>query len=179
MSPAKMKMKTKQIKEFIVKLHNHIINDPQFRRDTRNKSEREIQAEIRPLIIDYLEKHFTEAGYKDSTKKAHASFYWEGQEGVYDKERKTTFGDRNYPDFIITNPHLVAVEYKQSDNVALVKQGIGQSIMYTVSGDFFFVYYLFHDQNIDKRIKNSINGESERHILDLIWSDFNVYMKII
>ena len=51
--------------------------------------------------------------------------------------------------------------------------------MHTVSGDFDYVYYLFHDQNKDKRIKNSIGGSSEKYILDLIWRDFNVYMKLI
>ncbi len=63
--------------------------------------------------------------------KAHRSFYWEGQEGKYGKERATTFGARNYPDFIITDPYLVAIEYKQSPNGSTVKQGMGQSMMHT------------------------------------------------
>lgn len=100
MSAIKMKMKTKQAKEFIDNLHSHIINDPQFRKDTRDKGEKEIQAEIRPLILDYLKTYFKEQNFKDYSKKAYASFYWEGQEGVYGKERKKTFGARNYPDFM-------------------------------------------------------------------------------
>lgn len=57
-------------------LHDFIVNSPQFRKDTNLKSEGQIQTEIRPLIIQYLEKHFKERGYKDYTAKANQSFYW-------------------------------------------------------------------------------------------------------
>lgn len=57
-----------------------IVGDPQFRQRTAGRSERLIQAEIRPLIIQYLETHFAGAGYKDTTRKANDSLYWEGQE---------------------------------------------------------------------------------------------------
>ncbi len=109
-----------------------------------------IQTELRPLIIRYLEEHFASQGYKDAVKKANGSFYWESQEGKYVKGRRKTFGARNYPDFIITDPYLIAIEYKQNENGSTVKQGIGQSIMHTLTGDFDYVYYLFHDQNGDK-----------------------------
>ena len=78
---------------------------------TNGKSESQIQAEIRPLIIQYLEKWFKDNGFTDNVAKAHKSFYWEGQEGLYGKARETTFGSRNYPDFIITDPYLMAIEY--------------------------------------------------------------------
>lgn len=103
--------KTAKVNKFINGLHKYIVNHPQFRKKTAGKSEVQIQAEIRPLIISYLEKWFDSAGYKDSVGKAHKSFYWEGQEGKYGVQRLPTFGARNYPDFIITAPYLVAVEY--------------------------------------------------------------------
>lgn len=174
-----MKKKTKKVTNFIEGLHNHIITNPQFRRKTKGKSETQIQAEIRPLIISYLEQHFERTNYKDYVAKANKSFYWEGQEGKYGKERTTTFGTRNYPDFIITKPYLVAIEYKQSPNGSTVKQGIGQSLMHTFSEDFHYVYYLFHDESKDKRIEKSIKMEKEKKIIEKMWRDFNVMIKFV
>lgn len=174
-----MKRKTKQVEDFINGLHNGITSDRQFRRNTAGKSESQIQAELRPLIISYLEKYFSEKGYKDSTRKANDSFYWEGQEGKHGRIRDEVFGARNYPDFIITAPYLVAVEYKQSANGSTVKQGIGQSIMHTMTEDFHYVYYLFHDQSKGGRVKRSLENEKEKYIANRIWSDFNVMIKIV
>ena len=120
-----MKKKTAKVTKFIEALHEHIVRNPQFRRDTKTKSEVHIQAEIRPLIISFLEQHFKDDGYKDYIAKANQSFYWEGQEGVYGRERPTTFGSRNYPDFIIETPYRIAIEYKQSESGSTVKQAIG------------------------------------------------------
>lgn len=174
-----MKKKTENVTKFIDGLHNFIIKNPQFRKNTKGKSETQIQAEIRPIIIDYLQNFFESKGYKDSIAKAHKSFYWEGQEGNFGKVRATTFGARNYPDFIITCPYLIAIEYKQSLNGSTVKQGIGQSIMHTMTEDFHYVYYLFHDENSDKRIEKSIQNEKENFIIKKMWKDFNVYLKLV
>ena len=171
-----MRKKTSQVTGFIENLHKYITEDPQFRKNTLTKSELQIQTEIRPLIISFLEKYFVERGYKDATAKANKSFYWEGEEGIYGKQRKTTFGSRNYPDFIITNPYLIAIEYKQSSNGSTVKQGIGQSIMYTMCKDFHYVYYLFHDESKDKKIKNSIDNSTESMILNKMKEEFNVFI---
>ena len=174
-----MKKKTNKVDKFLENLHEFIVSNPQFRRDTNNKSETEIQTEIRPLIIAYLQKYFAELGYKDTQAKAIKSFYWEGQEGKYGKERTMTFGSRNYPDFIITDPYVVAIEYKQSSSGSTVKHGIGQSLMHTVCEEFDFVYYLFHDQNKDKRIEKSIKNDKEKYILNKMWEDFNVLIKFV
>ena len=160
-------------------LHIFIVSNPQFRKKTKRKSETQIQTEIRPLLIQFLEQYFAEAGYKDSVAKANKSFYWEGQEGQYGNERKTTFGSRNYPDYIITSPYLIAIEYKQSQSGSTVKQGIGQSIMHTLCEEFHYVYYLFHDENKDKRIEESIKDDRESFIIDKMWDDFNVLIKFV
>ncbi|MDY6993916.1 MAG: hypothetical protein SVR94_15115 [Pseudomonadota bacterium] len=174
-----MKKKTEKVTTFLEDLHNHIVGNPQFRHDTRTKSESQVQTEIRPLIISYLEKYFGKAGYKDTEAKAIKSFYWEGQEGKYGKDRSATFGSRNYPDFIIMEPYLVAVEYKQSEYGSNVKHGIGQSLMHTLCEEFHYVYFLFHDQNKDKRIEKSINNEKETYIINKIWDGFNVMIKFV
>lgn len=174
-----MKKKTAKLNQFIDGLHNFLVNHPQFRKKTNEKTESQIQAEIRPLVIQYLERWLQKNGFKDYVAKAHKSFYWEGQEGRYGKARETTFGSRNYPDFIITDPYLMAIEYKQSENGSTVKQGIGQSIMHTLSEDFHYVYYLFHDQSKEKKIEKSAKSSIEMAVLDKMWSDFNVFIRFV
>ena len=174
-----MKKKSARLIEFMEELHEFIIKNPQFRKNTGGKTEVQIQAEIRPIIIRFLEKYFEKQGFKDFSGKANQSFYWEGQEGKFGRERATTFGARNYPDFIVTEPYLVAIEYKQSPNGSVVKQGIGQSIMHTMCGDFDFVYYLFHDESPDKKIENSVKNETEKMVIKEIWENFNVLIKCV
>ena len=57
-----VKKKTAKVDRFIEDLHEFIKNHPQFRRQTGEKSEVRIQAEIRPIIIRYLEDYFDRAG---------------------------------------------------------------------------------------------------------------------
>jgi len=174
-----MKKKSAQAEKFMEGLHSHIVSDPQFRRHTIGRSERQVQAELRPLVIRYLEHWFNERGYADPYAKANKSFYWEGQEGEYGRKRETTFGSRNYPDFIVTEPYRVAIEYKQSDNGSTVKHGIGQSIMHTLSDEFDYVYYLFHDESKDNRIHNSIKRDIEAFIIETMWRDCNVFIRFV
>ncbi len=190
-----MKAKTKQSTKFIEDLHTHIIGDRQFRRDTGRLGENAVQREIRPLIISYLTKYWAGKGYIDADKKAHASFYWESDEQACEKRGKV-FGGRNYPDFIITKPYRVAVEYKQSPNGSTVKQGIGQSIMHTLSefgpgskdaqgrsnegeSHFDFVYVLFHDESKDERVFTSRNERNESKIIKTLEDAFNVFIRFV
>ncbi len=73
-----MKKKSASVISFIENLHKFIIKNPQLRKDTQGKSETQIQTELRPILLQYLEKYFTEASYKDAVAKANKSFYWEG-----------------------------------------------------------------------------------------------------
>ena len=174
-----MRKKTQKVTNFLEELHKFITGNPQFRKKTRSKSETQIQAELRPLILDYLKKYFKKEGYRDFEGKAFKSFYWEGQEGKFGKARHPTFGARNYPDFIITAPYLVAIEYKQSPYGSTVKHGIGQSIMHTMTEDFEFVYYLFHDQSKEKNIEKSLKEEKEQRIIKELWQRFNLFIRFV
>lgn len=174
-----MKKKTKQAVKFIDDLHAFLIASPQFRENTKSFSETRIQTELRPLIIRYLEEYFRNKGSRDPVAKANKEFYWEGEAGEYGAGRDKTFGARNYPDFIIKYPYRIAIEYKQSPNGSTVKQGIGQSIIHTLSGDFDFVYYLFHDQSNGKTIERSIENRKEQNILGKIKKDFNVFVYFV
>jgi hypothetical protein len=179
----KMKNKSTKLEGFIKGLHNHIVNDRTFRKKTNGKTEVQIQTEIRPVIVDYLKRWYQNEGYVDFERKAHNSFYWEGQEGRNKDPRNSAFGAFNYPDFIIKEPYRVAVEYKQSPNGSIVKHGIGQSILHTMAGDHDFVYFLFRDQSDDHRINESLNNDKkeciEKDIVDVLWRDFNVKVAVV
>lgn len=178
-----MKKKSEKLESFILGLHKHITTNRQFRKNTNGKSEVQIQTEIRPLIVDYLKEYFRNEGVVDFERKAYDSFYWEGQEGRNTDKRKGAFGAFNYPDFIIKKPYNIAVEYKQSPNGSIVKHGIGQSILHTMTGEHDFVYFLFRDQSEDLRIVESVKNDSdnnrEKEIIQTLWDDFNVRLVII
>jgi hypothetical protein len=178
-----MKRKTEKARHFMADMHDYITHHPQFREKTRTRakeySEVDIQRELRPLLIRHLENHFQAEGYVDPERKAHDAFYWECQEKRYRRDRQPLFGARNYPDFIIKEPYLVAVEYKQSPNGSTVKRGIGQSMMYTLCEDFDFVYYLFHDESDDKHIEKTADCELEKGIIQRMWEDFNVFVRFV
>ena len=75
--------------------------------------------------------------------------------------------------------YLIAIEYKQSPNGSTVKRGIGQSIMHTLTEDFHYVYYLFHDESGDKRVESSIFNEKEEMIIGRMEQDFNLFIKFV
>ncbi len=95
------------------------------------------------------------------------------------KERGLIFGTRNYPDFIITAPYLIAIEYKKSPNASLVKQLIGQSIVHTLSEEFDFVYCVFHDESKGKKITKSVGNEAESTIIKKMRDEFNLYLRFV
>ena len=171
-----MKKKTTQAVTFINELHESIISDPTFRTHTANHYEIDIQRELRPLIGAYFEEYFRAKGIPQPKRAVKSVLYWGPQEGqASGVVRSKTFEARNYPDFTVKKPYRLAIEYKQSPYGSIVKQGIGQSILHTLSGDFDFVYYLFHDQSPNKSIKASANDPKENSILEKMKNDFNVF----
>ena len=160
-------------------LHLHLVKSPLLRKNVQNKTERDIQTELRPIIFDYMKKYFEKKNRKNPENMAKKYFYWEGQKSGFDKIKKKTFASINYPDFIIFKPHKIAIEYKKSSNGSVVKQTIGQCIMHTLCDEFEFVYCLFQDENKKKKILESTNNENEGMILEKLWDDYNVCMKFI
>ncbi len=52
-------------------------------------------------------------------------------------------------------------------------------MMHTMTEDFHYVYYLFHDQSEDKKIEKSLKNSKEKEILDKMWNEFNVFVRFI
>lgn len=174
-----MKRKSSKATDFIANLHDYVVSDSHFRKTTHNKTESEIQCELRPIITSYLQEYYQGVGVRSSKSKAIESIYWEGQEGGYKGSRKCLFGSMNYPEFIILEPYLIAVEYKKSTSGSLVKSGVGQSNMHIFSGEYDYVYFLFQDESKGKKIRESMQLEEENKIRKTMWDKFNVYMRIV
>ena len=172
-----MKKKTEKVRNFLEELHKRIVTDYLFNNETEKRSESYVQAQIRPIIFNFLVDKFKELNFVNPEKKANKSLYWGGSGKVYEGERGEAFGTKNYPDFIIKAPYHVAVEYKKSDSGSLVKQGIGQSIMHTLCKGHHYVYMLFQDENKDKKILKSIAGETEAGTIREMWEKHNVFIR--
>ena len=174
-----MKRKTKNAIKFIENLHSHLVKDPLLRQNVRNKSESQIQTELRPIILGYLVKYFRSQKILNPENVANKYFYWESQEDSYKNKKIESFSSRNYPDFIITHPYKIAIEYKKSETGSIVKQGIGQSVMHTLGGEFDFVYCLIHDESQEKNILNSSKNDKEKMMINKIWEDYNIWIKFL
>ncbi len=170
-----MKRKTQQAVDFIENLHQHLINSSLFRQNTAGEKERDIQREIRHIIVEFLKGR----GYTNCDDKVKGSFYAEVQEGSDSRIKTPVFGSKNYPDFYITDPYWLAIEYKKELSGSFVKSLIGQSMVHTFSGDFDYVYALFQDENKNKKIRDSVSGEVESDIIATIERDYNIFLRII
>lgn len=51
--------------------------------------------------------------------------------------------------------------------------------MHTLCEKFHSVYYLFHDENEDKRIEKSIKESRESYIIEKMWDDSNVLLMFV
>ena len=174
-----MKAKTQKAINFINDLHKFILKDDLLRTNVKNKDEKQIQTELRGIIFRRMIEYFKEQDHKNPRSSANKHLYWEGEEGNYSKDKVATFSARNYPDFIITKPYMIAVEYKKGSSGSIVKQGIGQSVIHTIGGEFDFVYCLIQDESKDKQILKSLKNKKEKLIKERFWREFNVRLEII
>jgi len=174
-----VRRKSKAAEEFIDGLIAHIEGHVLRQKQNAGKREAEIQRGLYPLIAGYLSEHFQNESPKDYERRAADAVYWEGQDDPNTETKTPVFAARSYPDFIIREPYRIAIEYKQSNTGALVKQCIGQGLMYMLSGDYDFAYLLFDDQTDDKSIRKSMKSPLELEIKHRLWKDFNIKMWIL
>ena len=169
----RFKKKTAKLESFISGLVSRIKKDPALAVfDTKNVEEKVGQSQLSSVILDHLEAYFHD--YKDPMQKAIEAFYWEGHQkrkGV----AKMIFGGRNYPDMIIYEPYRIAIEYKLTDSGSVVKQGIGQCMMYTLSGEHDFSLLIYHDRSNEQAIRKASEKREEKLIIEEL-KESNVFV---
>ncbi len=110
-------------------------------------------------------------------ERAKNSLMWEG-------DVKTTInhfqflGVQHRPDFEVHVEGLkIAVEIKRGESGAAVREGIGQSLVYSIKFDF--VIYIFIDISKDKKVLRSIESEKENFFIESLWRNYNIRFSVI
>jgi hypothetical protein len=135
-------------------------------------------AQYTPLL-NTIKNLFKEKGCSSKTacKKAKESLIWEGNNHQTLSNVKL-FSVNHRPDFLIEIDGMkIAVEIKKGEKGYVIREGIGQSIVYSRRYDFTIL--MFIDCTKDKKIKNSLNNDDEMSIIEDLWENFNVNFCIV
>jgi hypothetical protein len=71
----------------------------------------------------------------------------------------------------------IAIEFKKGDRGSAIREGFGQSIIYSTAYDF--VMYMFIDTSLDGKIVNGSTAVNEQKFLQNLWDNFNVKFAIV
>ena len=86
-------------------------------------------------------------------------------------------GANHRPDMAINDHISVAIEVKRGFNGASIREGIGQSMVYSTYYDF--VVYLFIDTNKDKSIRKSLGNPPEQQFIKTLWDNHNIKFVVV
>lgn len=105
----------------------------------------------------------------------------------------TVMGVHHRPDFLIDMKKdldlSVAVEIKKGDSGSLIREGIGQSLVYAAAQEYDFVVYVFVDTSTEGKIRRAVNepgadsadpnGKRSRWLVQTLWEQFNVWFVVV
>jgi len=114
---------------------------------------------------------------KNALNRAKECLLWESNRTQTIKNLKM-FGVGHRPDFVVKfNDMSIAVEIKRGNNGSGIREGIGQSIVY--SQMFDFVVYLYIDTSKNKVILNSMNNDIEDLVVRNLWVNSNIMFDVV
>jgi len=76
-----------------------------------------------------------------------------------------------------TNGVRVAIEFKRGQSGSSLREGFGQSLIYSTAYDF--VIYMFIDTSDEKKIVNGATSVAEQSFLKNIWDNFNIKFLVV
>lgn len=148
--------------------------------DYKSQNEDKIKQFIYPHLLDELTEYIIEKkGFTRglAKEKARSMIKWEGNV-------KTTvhnmhfMGTANRPDMIVEYDGVkIAIEFKRGSSGSGLREGFGQSIIYSTAYDF--VIYMFIDTSDEGKIRNGATAVTEQKFLDNLWNNFNVKFAIV
>jgi hypothetical protein len=151
--------------------------------DYRNRNEDYIKQYMHQPLISELEALYHDLELSKSTdmdlvrQKAKDCLLWEGDVNTT-VNNFTFFGTQHRPDFVVKIDKLrVAVEVKKGESGHSLREGIGQSLVY--SSEFDFVVYLYVDISKDKKIRDSMGGSQEQELINDLWDNHNVLFQVV
>lgn len=148
--------------------------------DYRTQSEDKIKQFIYPHLLDQMTEYIMEKkGFSRglAKQKAKTMIKWEGNKNTTVKNMHF-MGTANRPDMTVDSDGIkIAIEFKKGDRGSALREGFGQSIIYSTVYDF--VIYLFIDTSEDRKIYNGSTAITEQNFLDNLWDNFNIKFAIV
>ena len=148
--------------------------------DYKTQSEDKIKQFIYPHLLEQLTEYIIEKkGFSRglAKHKARSIVKWEGNKNTTVKNMHF-MGTANRPDMTIDSDGIkIAVEFKRGDRGSSLREGFGQSIVYSTVYDF--VIYMFIDTSEDRKIYNGSSAITEQSFLENLWENFNIKFAIV
>ncbi len=148
--------------------------------DYKNQSEDKIKQFIYPNLLNKVTEYVMEKkGFSRglAREKAKTMIKWEGNKQTTVKNIQF-MGTSNRPDMSLDIGGVkVAVEFKKGNRGAGLREGFGQSLIYSTVFDF--VIYMFIDTSDERKIVNGATAVTEQDFLENIWDNFNVKFVIV
>ena len=148
--------------------------------DYKSQSEDKIKQFIYPHLLDQLTEYIVERkGFSRglAKEKARTMIKWEGNVNTTVKNIQF-MGTANRPDMTVESEGVtIAIEFKKGDRGSDLREGFGQSIIYSTAYDF--VMYVFIDTSPDSKIVNGSTAVNEQRFLENLWDNFNVKFAIV
>jgi len=134
-----------------------------------------------PYLIREIAKLYEDIyKYKPDTcsEKAKKNLLWEGNKKTTVKNI-SLFGTWHRPDMVLEfdKNTRIAIEIKRGDDGKSLREGIGQTIVYSQYYDFTIL--LFVDIGRDKEILNAVNGDREKAFKELLWNTYNIIFDVV
>lgn len=148
--------------------------------DYKSQSEDKIKQFIYPHLLDQLTEYVMDKkgfGRALAKEKARTMIKWEGNVKTTVKNMHF-MGTANRPDMTIDSDGVsIAIEFKKGDRGSSLREGFGQSIIYSTAYDF--VIYMFIDISPEGKIVNGSTAVTEQNFLENLWENFNVKFTIV
>lgn len=148
----------------------------------KTQLEDKIKAQIYPHLLNEVTVMYEDyKGLKPESarKRAKENLLYEGNTNTT-VNNTLFFGTYHRPDLILEfdNNLRIAIEIKRGESGEAIRDGIGQSVVYTACG-FDFAILLFIDISKEGKILNSISGEKEKALIDKLWNENNVWFDVV
>jgi len=170
--------KTNKRVEFLDTIMKAMTSERVLEINTSNEDQikRAIYPELRDELGKYYKTKFSKLKSKTIRKWVKERLIWETKKN-HTLPNMHFMGANHRPDMAINDDISVAIEIKRGNNGASIREGIGQSMVY--SNQYDFVMYLFIDTNKDKCIKRSLGGPPEQQFIKMLWDRHNIKFVVI
>jgi hypothetical protein len=147
----------------------------------KNVDESTIKTFMYPILVDGMKGiyHILYPNYEPGTiqRKANRAVLWEGDKTVTISNTRL-FGVQHRPDFVIRAEGVrIAIEIKRGEKGDVVREGLGQGLVY--KSDYDFVIVLLRDTSKDKKIVDSLDNTAESELVNALWENYNIRFEVV